>query len=72
MISYAPLRNIMDSRGVSYRQLRRDLGIHPTAATLLKNDSGYVLLYAIEKLCAYFEVEMCDIVIFTGTFPESE
>ena len=64
MISYAPLRAVLKERGISFRQLRKELGIHSTAATYLNNDSGYVSLYALEKLCIYLDLPLHEIVEF--------
>lgn len=69
MISYAPLRSILRERNISFRQLRREVGIHATATTYLNNDTGYVSLYALEKLCRYLDVPLHEIVIYVPDEP---
>lgn len=64
MLTYEPLRRILRERGISYRQLRRDIGIHPTTAVQLKNDSGYVTLQTIDLLCAYLNVPVEQIIAY--------
>lgn len=56
-ITYAPLRQLMAERGVSYYRLRKEGVITSRAATHLRNDSGYVSLQTIDLLCDYFDVE---------------
>lgn len=64
MITYEPLRIILRERGITYRQLRRELGIHPRQAVLLKNDSGYVTLQTIDLLCGYLNVQVGQIIAY--------
>lgn len=55
-ITYAPLRKILTERGISYYQLRLDLGLHSRTTQRLKNDTGYVTLETIDLLCEYLNV----------------
>jgi len=64
MITYEPLRHILRERGISYRRLRRDIGIHPVTATHLKNDTGYVTLQTIDLLCAYLDVPVEQVIAY--------
>lgn len=66
-ITYAPLRQLMRDRNVTYRQLRAELDIHSTYTTRMKNDSGFVSLKTIDLLCEYFDVNVDDIIEYHAT-----
>lgn len=61
-LTYEPLRHILTKRDISYRQLRRDLGLHESMTNRLKNDSGYVTLKTIDLLCEYLDVNVSDVI----------
>lgn len=62
-ITYAPLREILRERKISYRRLREEpLNIHSRITKRLKNDSGYVTLESIDLLCKFLNVEVQDIM----------
>lgn len=61
-ITYDPLRQLMREKGISYRQLRAELGLHSRITTRMKNDSGYVSLHTIDLLCEYFDVSVQEII----------
>jgi len=60
--TYEPLRSLMAERGVSFYRLRADLELHSRTTERLRNDSNYVPLQTIARLCDYFDVDVDRIV----------
>lgn len=60
MITFEPLRKLMDERNVNYTYLHRN-GLSTNAATALKND-GSVRLETIDKLCEIFNCRVEDVM----------
>lgn len=62
MFTYEPLRNLLEERNISFRELRRELGIHSVAAVQLNNDSGIVSLEIIDRICTYLDVPIEQVI----------
>ena len=60
MITFEPLRQLMDERDINYTYLREN-GLSTNAATALKND-GSVRLETIDKLCEIFNCRIEDVM----------
>lgn len=61
MLSFRPLRNILSSRGISFRQLARDCQLSSNATVALNNDQS-VRLDVIVVICAYLDVPIEEVV----------
>ncbi|SNT23121.1 DNA-binding transcriptional regulator, XRE family [Anaerovirgula multivorans] len=58
MISYAPLRAILGHHKKNYKEIREELGIGTNTLAKIKNDTGYVSLEVIDKICNYLSDEV--------------
>ncbi len=68
MIYYKNLRKLFEGTGLTYRQLSHELGIHWITLNRMANSSDSetynVSLRLIDKICAYFNVPLSDILEF--------
>lgn len=64
MISFEPLRDLLQSRNISFRKLREDCGISSNAAVALNNDQS-VRLDVLVVICRYLNVHIEDVVKIT-------
>ena len=55
MFTYNKLRSLLESRGISFRQLRSELGITPQVAGHLNNDRP-VSIERLALICQYLDV----------------
>jgi len=62
VISFEPLRRLLEERGISFRQLTRDCGITSNAAVALNNDQS-VRLEVIVSICVYLNVSIEEVVV---------
>lgn len=61
MFTYQKLRDLLDSRGISFRQLRRECGITSNCATDLNNDHP-VSIEKLALICRYLDVPIEEVV----------
>ena len=61
-LTYAPLRQLMAERDVSFYRLRVDGVVISRSAKYLKNDSGYASLQTMDLLCDYSNVQPSQII----------
>lgn len=61
MISYQKLRNLLAARGISFRQLRAEVGITSNCATDLNNDRP-VSIERLAVICVYLNVSIEEVV----------
>jgi putative transcriptional regulator len=62
LIGYGPLRALMARRKITFETLREDIKMGPNAAVKLKNDSGYVALEVIDRICNYFQCPLNEVM----------
>jgi len=55
MISYQRMRSLLESRGISFRTLRSEVGITSNVATNLNNDRP-VSIERLAEICLYLDV----------------
>lgn len=60
MISYAPLRELLISRNLKWKDLREELGINSTVIAKI-NKNEYVSMEVLERVCLYFGCQLTDI-----------
>jgi len=58
MISYEPLRIILVKNKITFSDLREKLGIGTNTNVKMNNDSGYVSLEVLDKICNYLSQEL--------------
>lgn len=58
MISFEPLRILLVKEKRNFKELIRELGISPNAAVKMNNDTGYVSLENLNKICNYLTKEI--------------
>ena len=61
MISFKPLRKLLEKRGISFRQLARDCNLTSNATVALNNDQS-VRLEVIVTICEYLDVPIEDVI----------
>lgn len=64
-VSYKPLRHTLVEKELTITKLCNDLNIAPNIRTTLNNDTGYVSLSTVEKICKYLDVPIECVVKFT-------
>ena len=65
MISYEPLWQTMESKGVTTYALINKYGVNPRTIHNLKHNKS-ITLYTLEKLCSILGCQAESIVLFTG------
>lgn len=65
-VSYKPLRYTLVKCDMNISELCLDLGISSTIRAKLNNDSGYVSLEIIERICLYLNEPIQNIVEITS------
>ncbi|SER88352.1 helix-turn-helix transcriptional regulator [Psychrobacillus sp. OK032] len=55
MVSYEKLRSLLESRGISFRTLRKEVGITSNVAANLNNDRP-VSIERLAEICLYLDV----------------
>lgn len=58
MISYGPLRSKLAEHKITFSDLREKLGIGTNTNVKMNNDSGYVSLEVLDKICNYLSQEL--------------
>lgn len=61
MISFKPLRKLLEKRGISFRQLARDCNLTSNATVALNNDQS-VRLEVIVTICEYLDVNIEEVI----------
>lgn len=64
MISYAPLWNTMQDKGITSYALINKYGINPRTINNLKHNRG-ITVFTLERLCEILECTPNDIIEFT-------
>ena len=64
MISYEPLWQTMESKGVTTYALINKYGVNPRTIHNLKHNKS-ITLYTLEKLCSILDCQAEGIVLFT-------
>jgi putative transcriptional regulator len=62
MISYAPLRALLARQKRTFKELRENIEMGTNTAEKLKNDSGYVALEVIDRICKFLHCSISDVV----------
>lgn len=58
MISYGPLRALMGRHKITFKELRDNFDLGTNTAAKLNNDTGYVSLEVIDKVCNYLSQQL--------------
>ena len=71
MIYYKNLRKLFEGTGLTYRQLSHEMRIHWITLNRMANSTDSeaynVSLRLIDKICAYFNVPLSDILEFSSS-----
>lgn len=61
MFTFEPLRELLEARSLSFRQLARDCNLTSNATVALNNDQS-VRLEVIVTICEYLDVNIEDVI----------
>lgn len=61
MVSYKKLRFLLVEKDLQFKDLRQTLNLTSRTIQKLRNDSGYVDLETLEKICLFLKVDIGDI-----------
>lgn len=67
MISYAPLWQTMEAKGITTYTLIHKYGINPRTIHNLKHDKS-ITMFTLERLCQILDCQAESVVIFTSEF----
>jgi len=62
MINYAPLRALLARQKRPMQELRDKLSIGTNTISKMNNDSGYVSLEVIDRICNYLDCRIEDVL----------